>query len=574
LPNNKRLVRLQVNPVLVGLFLLVSVFYFYSLCPDVYLIDSGELATVSYTLGVAHPTGYPLYTLLSYFFARLPGEPIRNLNLLSALFSIAASLVIFITARRITNNQSISALVAALFAFSPTIWRTSITNEVYPLTGLFAVLVLYLLYECKTDRVFYVIMYLLGLALTNHMIFFSFAIPVLFYLMITHRPGTKRTSIGILLLALGLTLYFYIMMRTIGGAEIAWGNAHNLQRLFWHTTGKQYQVWMFSLPLDEVLKNLANGLHILARDFLYVFIIPSAIGFLALYRKDKRKFWLMLAILVLNLLYAINYSIPDIEPYYIPSLVVLVATSAYGMHTLRRFLKPAIILCLILIVPFINYRACTLRNNTFGIDFGRAHAEQLPDSSLLITTQWDIYSPLMYLREVKGWRNDLILIDKELLRRTWYMKYLEREYPALCANARTSIRSYLEELYKFEYGRPYIISVIQLRFIKMLESLVEAKIDKGVFLSTPWADRDLDQVKPDYRRLPFGLVSKVTQEKTLEPFDFSNFSLRKPSIINDRRIAYSLRIIRNELTANLKYLIATGLVEEAQKVRQLTASLQ
>ena len=572
MPNNRRFSKLRVSPLLIGLFLLVSVFYLYSLCPDVYLIDSGELATVSYTLGVAHPTGYPLYTLISHFFARLPGEPIRNLNVLSALFSIAASMVVFITARRITNNQSVSALVAALFAFSPTIWRTSITNEVYPLTGLFAVLVLYLLYECNTERMYYMIMYLLGLALTNHIIFFSLAVPVFFYLTIIYGPGIKKKSFGILLLALGLTPYIYLVTRTIGGAEIAWGNAYNLQRLFWHVTGKQYQVWMFSLSRGEVLSNLGNGLHILARDFLYIFIVPSVVGFSVLYRKDKRKFWLMLGILILNLLYAINYSIPDIEPYYIPSLAVLLITFAYGMHMVRRYMKPAVVLSLTIVIPFINYQACTLRNNTFGIDFGRANTEQLPDSSLLIVTHWDIYSPLMYLKEVKGWRDDLIIIDKELLRRTWYVKHLEREYPALYAKARTSINAYLEELYKFEYGRPYIVSVIQSRFIKMLESLVEARIDKGVYLSVPRLDQDLDRVKPDYGRLPFGLVSKVTQDSVVEPFDFSRFYLRKPSIINDRRIEHNLGIIRNMLIANLKYFAANRRAEEAKQVRRLLAS--
>jgi len=574
LPNNRSFCNLRVSPFLIGLFLLVSAFYFYSLCPDVYLIDSGELATVSYTLGIAHPTGYPLYTLISHFFARMPGEPIRNLNLLSALFSIVASVVVFIVARRITSSQSISALVAALFAFAPTIWRISITNEVYPLTGLFAVLVITLLYQCNTERIFYMIMYSLGLALTNHIIFFSLAVPVFVYLVIVYRPRIKQISIGIILLALGLTPYLYIVARTIGGAGFAWGNAYNIQRLFWHVTGKQYQVWMFSLSLGEILNNLGNGLYILARDFLYVFLIPSVIGFSVLYRKDKKKFWLMLSILILNLLYTINYSIPDIEPYYIPSLVVLLVTFAYGMHVGRRYLRPVVVLILTLVIPFINYQTCTLRNNTFGIDFGRAHAEQLPDSSLLIATHWDIYSPLMYLQEVKGWRKDLTIIDKELLRRTWYMKRLEHEHPALCTKARNSIDAYLEELYKFEYGRPYIVSVIQLRFIKMLESLVDANIDKGVFLSAPWLDQDLDQVKPHYARLPFGLVTEVTKARAVEPFDFSKFLLKKPSPINDPRIAHNLRVVRNMLSANIKYLMATGHTEEAERVNQLLASLQ
>lgn len=558
--------------VLIGLALFSSLVYFYSLCPDVYLIDSGELATVSYTLGVAHPTGYPLYTLISYFFAHIPGEPIRNLNLLSALFSVAAALIVLITARRITKNEFTAVLVASLFAFSPTIWRTSITNEVYPLTALLAVLVFLLLYRCDNDRIYYLIMYLLGLALTNHIIIFSLGLPVFFYLIFVHRPGLKKVLIGIMFLVFGLTLYYYIIARTVGGAKIAWGNATDLQRLFWHLTGKQYHVWMFSLSPGEIFKNLASGLHILVRDFMYVLIIPSIIGFFVLYKKERKKFWLLLAILILNLFYTINYSIPDIEPYYIPSLLVLIITFTHGIQVLHKYLKPPVVVLLAFVIPIINYNSCTLRNNTFGIDFGRAHVEQLPESSLLIATHWDVYSPLLYLREVKGERKDMAIIDKALLRRTWYIRYIEREYPQIYARARSAIDAYLEELYKFEYDRPYVPHVIQSRFTNMLESFVDAKITEGVYLSTPWLDRDLKSVKPHYLRIPFGLVRKLTQDTTVIVYDFSEFALEKPPVTNDNRVDYNLRIVRTMLGNNISYLVAVGHDEAAERVRELLKS--
>ncbi|MGB7054484.1 MAG: DUF2723 domain-containing protein [bacterium] len=557
---------------LLGLLSVVLVFYLYSLCPDVYLIDSGELATVSYALGIAHPTGYPLYTLISYFFAHLPGEPIRNLNLLSALFSVAAAAVLYITARRVTNNPSLSAAVTALFAFSPTIWRTSITNEVYPLTGLFAVLVIYLLYQDNSERILYLIMYSIGLALTNHIIFFSLALPVLIYIAIVYRPRLKQVLAGLLFLMLGLTLYLYIITRTIGGADIAWGNPYNLQRLFWHVTGKQYQVWMFSLSPAEVWQNLINGMHILSRDLLYLLILPSLAGFVVLFRKDRKRFWLLLTILILNLLYTINYSIPDIEPYYIPSLVVLVVTFAYGLTMLRRFLRPAIVLPLACIFPIINYSACTLRNNTFGIDYGRAHAAQLPDSSLLITTHWDVYSPLMYLRRVKGWRKDLVIIDKPLLRRTWYIDYIKQEYPQFYRQVQPSINSYLVELYKFEYDRPYVPSVIQMRFLKMLQSFVDTRMNKGVFLSTPWPDQDLDNIHPEYRRLPYGLTFMATSDTSLLPYDFTQLNLTRPAIMYDSRIEFNLASIRSMLRQNISYLMAMGRSEEAEEARRILNS--
>lgn len=185
--------------LLIGFSVVIFLVYLVSLCPTLYLIDSGELATVSYTLGVAHPTGYPLYTLISFFFSRLPGSPIFNLNLLSALFSsVAAGLMLYGWAfdRRgatVAIAERAPYLIPAfVFAFAPTVWRTSITNEVYPLTGLFCVSILLLLFRVKRDRDLYFLAYVLGLAFTNHMIVFSLAVPVIIYAIIAHRLGLKK----------------------------------------------------------------------------------------------------------------------------------------------------------------------------------------------------------------------------------------------------------------------------------------------------------------------------------------------------------------------------------------------
>jgi hypothetical protein len=44
--------------ILTGAF--VFIVYLTTLAPSVVKIDSGELAAVQSTLGIAHPTGYPL----------------------------------------------------------------------------------------------------------------------------------------------------------------------------------------------------------------------------------------------------------------------------------------------------------------------------------------------------------------------------------------------------------------------------------------------------------------------------------------------------------------------------------
>lgn len=83
-----------------GLAVFFAAFGIYAatLARTVAFIDSGELATASATLGVAHPTGYPLYTLLTHLFVRFLFffEPIVSINLFSDATCAAAAAAFFL----------------------------------------------------------------------------------------------------------------------------------------------------------------------------------------------------------------------------------------------------------------------------------------------------------------------------------------------------------------------------------------------------------------------------------------------------------------------------------------------
>ena len=548
--------------LLLGFFLLTA--YIYSLCPTVYLIDSGELAAVSYTLGIAHPTGYPLYTLISYFFAHLPGVPIYYLNLLSALITICATIFLYLLAYNIIEDKIAALVPAIIFAFAPTVWRISVTNEVYPLTALLCVIILFVLFKMRNIKHLYLIMYLIGLAFTNHIIVFSLAIPVFVYLVIKYRPGINKTIFALGCAVIAISMYLYVIVRTNAGAAIAWGNTNDLERFFWHITGKQYRVWMFSQSTQELAKNLARGLNILLRDFLYVLIIPVFGGLYYLFKKERSRFWLFVSILLANILYVINYSIPDIESYYLPSFIILIILSAYGIKTIKKYLRWYFVLPGAFAFMILNYQACTLRNNTFAMDYSRSHLEQLPENCLLLCTFWDIYSPMIYLNNVDSVFQDIIIIDKELLRRTWYIKYLEKTYPEFYQSVQPAVDDFLVELYKFEYGKPYNPQIIQTRFIRMLEAFMLSRIDQGVYLAMPTPDRDLDQTLPNYLRIPRGLVYEIKKDTAgCIPFDFSKMEIKRPESMNDERLTFSLNVTRNMVGKNIRFLNDLGFHESA-----------
>src|SRR2546427_1677565 len=51
---------------------LVFIGYLWTLSPDLTLEDSGELATASMYAGVPHPPGYPVWTIYTWLFTKLP----------------------------------------------------------------------------------------------------------------------------------------------------------------------------------------------------------------------------------------------------------------------------------------------------------------------------------------------------------------------------------------------------------------------------------------------------------------------------------------------------------------------
>ena len=157
-----------------GFFTTIVAFWVYikTLAPTVSFFDSGELISAAYTLGVAHPPGYPLYVTLGWVFSKLPfGVNIAyRLNLMSAFFAALATLMVYcLTYSIITDKnkdltgfenlsdrrrppepkrmlQPIVAMSAAFsFAFSIVHWRHAVIAEVYSLNAFLCGLIVFLL---------------------------------------------------------------------------------------------------------------------------------------------------------------------------------------------------------------------------------------------------------------------------------------------------------------------------------------------------------------------------------------------------------------------------------------------
>jgi hypothetical protein len=194
--------------------------YLGCLYPAVAPRDSADMATAAMTLGVAHPPGYPLYSVLGRAWLEVfPwGNQAYGLNVLSALAGAAAVAVMFLWTRRRAGATGALA-AAALWALSAPLWKFSLLEEKYALHALFAV-ALAALSEGERETVFArarLSGLLLGLGLVNHQSLL-FWIPAILWLWRAEaaRTGAAPSRLAAAAagpLAAGLTLYAFLWIR-------------------------------------------------------------------------------------------------------------------------------------------------------------------------------------------------------------------------------------------------------------------------------------------------------------------------------------------------------------------------
>jgi hypothetical protein len=147
--------------------------------------DTFEFQVVAPALGIAHPTGYPLFLLLGKLFSLIPvGQVAWRVNLVSVVSATSAVTLLYtalghLGARRTPALVAAAAASAALMlAFSPVFWSQAIEAEVYALnaafvTGILALFVAALTAKTAGRRVgprwLYALAALCSLALTHHL---------------------------------------------------------------------------------------------------------------------------------------------------------------------------------------------------------------------------------------------------------------------------------------------------------------------------------------------------------------------------------------------------------------------
>ncbi len=119
-------------------------------------------------------------------------------------------------------------------------------------------------------------------------------------------------------------------------------------------------------------------------------------------------------------------------------------------------------------------------------DYTKSLLGSVPENSIVFSYQWDYFlSASYYFQFVENYRKDVTVVDKELLRRSWYYHQLKTHDKELLSKMGKDVKNFLEALKPFERSENYNSNLLESLYRKIMTGLVENNIDQRGFYISP-----------------------------------------------------------------------------------------
>jgi hypothetical protein len=448
-----------------ALLVAVSVaLYLRTMAPGLTFGDAGDLATAAYQLGVPHPTGYPLYTLLGALWIRLIPlhDPAWRMNLLSAACASLAVGALYLAALEFLSSRRAAALAAGVFAVCPTFWSQAVITEVYALHVLLVALFLLTLAryrsEPTTRRGVHVAL-IYGCMLAHHLLSIWLLPGIVAYLLMLRQGARERpVRLGWGWTALvPLLMYAYLPWAALRDPPWNWGDPRTPQRFVAHLTGALYRDKMVRPSASGVGARLSGYLGLrhgsefaASAQFPWIILWLAPLGLIRLARRRPDVSLMVILWYIAVLLWSALYSIRDIEAYFLTAHMITALWLAEGVEVLVQVSRAlamrasgserwhlwlargttGLAVCTVLISGTANLAGADRSQDTAAIVRGRSVLETLPANALLVLSGDTWGFPAAYCRYVLGIRPDVRLL--------FYRDFLDPEYRRLVERERAN----------------------------------------------------------------------------------------------------------------------------------------
>jgi hypothetical protein len=402
--------------------------YVSTLAPSILPADAGEFQFVSYVLGIAHPPGYPLYTMLAKLFTFMPiGDVAYRVNLFSAVSSALALVVLARAARRMTGSYVAGWIAAVGLALAPTFWAQSTTANIRSLTALFTALQMGALIAYAQSRrsdQLLIFAVALGLGITHHTSLLPLLLPYGAFVLVTapgllHEPRAwLRPALAFVL---SLSVLLYLPVRSMMGPAFDPQPIRSLSSFFEHVLALGFRGDMLYFVQPTVLLSRIRVLgNILTFQFGTVWLLLGLWGALVMSLRRWRVLLLCGGVFAVNALLAVTYRAPQTVEYLMPAYVALALMCAYGAWATYGWLRArpqplaalgtlALAAILLLAVVRLTHNGpsfAELSRDRSAREYATNLLSQAPQGARILAN-WHNATPLWYLQYVEGLRPDV-----------------------------------------------------------------------------------------------------------------------------------------------------------------------
>jgi len=302
--------------------------------------DTPKFQFVGAVLGTPHSPGYPVYMLLSWLFAHLPiGTLAYRMNLLSAVFGGITIGLLYLVMRELNCRWYAAAAGALAIAFGRIFWSQALLAEVYTINAaLFAGALLFLFRWARTrrDRDLITAVAFVAVGAAHHLTLVM-TVPALtaYALAIDRRRSLSRRIVvsTIVLAALSLASYGFIWIRTLQGAPFLEAQAHSVGELVAIMRADQFDHFLFGFTLRDILwVRVPLIARVLFGELRTTGLLLAVVGSAVLARGRRKEGIVLGGTFAIITLFAIDYSVYDVEVFLILPMIVLGITAAVGIE--------------------------------------------------------------------------------------------------------------------------------------------------------------------------------------------------------------------------------------------------
>ncbi len=607
--------------------ILTLIVYIITLSRGTMPIDAGELAASQYYLGISHPSGYPLFNLIGFIWSKIPiGSVIFRLNLLCAIWVALANFFLIKTtfivisksffktkpiekennkkgAPAKTKELPLSTLLITiasitgvlLIAFCKTWWIQAAGVEVYSLHVALLSLFFYLFFKTLFTPLAKLTSWLwvgvsLGLCFSNHLtsVLIIPGVALLFLWSTKWNMILLKKGLVIIVVSVFTAGMFYLVMMNIAGSspKVNYGNPSNIEYLQRHVSGWQFQSFMNDKEKNESVSNFFKDF---GKQSGYIGLILSIIGMVILMMKNYKLgiFWLIN--IIATLIYASQYNIHDIENYFLLSYLsagIFISCALYwGIQQLKNASTNKVVYSLLvlpLLTLVINYSASNQSKLSYIDDYTKEALNSVERNAIIISREWDVFvSPAYYYHLVEHQRPDVTILDKELLRRSWYHNQIKAWDRDLAFRIEKEASVFNEEVLKFERKEKYDPLILQPAFENYITAILAQYKNRPVYVSSLVLDADIARgidvkLPPNTALIPetyfFRVVPMDTAIYHPLPVD-PEFNLVFTDKEGDKYQKQILNYSMNVLSSRVQYEMTYNRKAEAKKLVELMQSI-